>query len=80
MLLATTVETLELETMLVLGLLLDTIHTEDGVIVINMLILQHLHLYRYFSVSVIKKLLDSLWLLDRALRSWWTKRNNYLLW
>ena len=39
-----TEETSELETTVELGLLLDTIHTEDGVIVINTLIPQHLHL------------------------------------
>ena len=39
-----TEETSELETTVELGLLLDMIHTEDGVIVTNMLILQRLHL------------------------------------
>ena len=39
-----TEETSELETTVELGLLPDMIHTEDGVIVTNMLILQRLHL------------------------------------
>ena len=39
-----TEETSELETTVELGLLLDMIQTEDGVIVTNMLILQRLHL------------------------------------
>ena len=39
-----TEETSELETTVEHGLLLDMIHTEDGVIVTNMLILQRLHL------------------------------------
>tara|TARA_Y200000002_G_scaffold275743_1_gene229983 strand:- start:72 stop:305 length:234 start_codon:yes stop_codon:yes gene_type:complete len=42
--LETTEETSELETTVVHGLLPDTIHIEDGVIVTNMLTLQHLHL------------------------------------
>ena len=42
--LETTEETSELETTVVHGLLPDTIHIEDGVIVSNMLTLQHLHL------------------------------------
>tara|TARA_Y100000992_G_C21146067_1_gene433829 strand:+ start:253 stop:486 length:234 start_codon:yes stop_codon:yes gene_type:complete len=41
--LETTEETSELETTVVHGLLPDTIHIEDGVIVSNMLTLQHLH-------------------------------------
>ena len=39
-----TEETSELETTVELGLLPDMIHTEDGGIVTNMLILQRLHL------------------------------------
>ena len=39
-----TEETSELETTVELGLLLGMIHTEDGVIVTNMLTLQRLHL------------------------------------
>ena len=39
-----TEETSELETTVEHGLLPDMIHTEDGVIVTNMLILQRLHL------------------------------------
>ena len=39
-----TEETSDLETSVELGLLPDMIHTEDGVIVTNMLILQRLHL------------------------------------
>ena len=39
-----TEETSELQTTVEVGLLPDMIHTEDGVIVTNMLILQRLHL------------------------------------
>ncbi len=42
--LETTEETSELETTVVHGLFLNMIHTEDGVIVSNMLTPQHLHL------------------------------------
>ena len=42
--LETTEETSELETTVVCGLFLNMIHTEDGVIVSNMLTPQHLHL------------------------------------